>query len=525
MHVSFAEFFMMWAMRQGWNVPDFHVAACDWLENKGPIAVLRMPRGCAKSTLLGVYNAWRYYKKPDLRILHQGDQDNTAYKTARDTRSVLQHHPLTEAISQNMRGEVSFWWLDENKDERNPSMQAAGIMSNITSSRADEAQGDDVEVPRNIGTESLREKMRYRLGEWTHILVPGGTKLYVGTPHTHDSLYDELERNGADCLTFKFFGYSQRVEGSDLKEITISKQYTHRDIYIFHGMRLLPEIEYSVLDGKVTLHRPLTGLVDVYADCIWPERFDRNEIATRRKECRTINEWDSQYMLEAKPVHNVRLDPDKILAYELEPHIAEKRSSTLYMLGNTVISSVKAYWDVSLGRATSDDSVLSLILQDESGRYYWHDSVAIEGDLDQQCSEAVAFVKQYSIPCIDVESNGVGGFVAAALRKVFREQGINCAVSEVAQTQNKNDRIVGAFEPLIQGQMLWAHTRILDGIAGRQMRDWQPSIKDQPDDYLDGAACAILSAPVKIRPSQITPTQSAKWKPAGGVHTINWSRK
>ena len=35
-------------------------------------------------------------------------------------------------------------------DERNPSMQAAGILSNITSSRADEVQNDDVEVPRNI---------------------------------------------------------------------------------------------------------------------------------------------------------------------------------------------------------------------------------------------------------------------------------------------------------------------------------------------------------------------------------------
>ena len=60
-------------------------------------------------------------------------------------------------------------------------------------------QNDDVEVPRNIKTPEAREALRYRLGEQTHILVPGGSKLYVGTPHTHDSLYDEMERLGADC--------------------------------------------------------------------------------------------------------------------------------------------------------------------------------------------------------------------------------------------------------------------------------------------------------------------------------------
>jgi len=519
-----AEFFMIWADHQGWAVPDFHIAVCDWLQNKDRISVLRMPRGTAKSTLLGIYNAWRYYSNPDFRILHQGDQDNTAYKTARDTRSILTHHPLTRDMSLNMRGEVSFWWLADNKDERNPSMQAAGIMSNITSSRADEAQGDDVEVPRNIGTEDLREKMRYRLGEWTHILVPGGSKLYVGTPHTHDSLYDELEAAGADCLTIKFFEHSQRHEGADLSGINIPKQYKSADVYVFHGNKLLPDIAYSVNDGLIKLHKPLNGLVDVYCKNIWPERFTREEIALRRKECRTVNEWDSQYMLEAKPVHDVRLDPDKILPYNLEPKILEKRSGTIYMLGNAVVSVVKCYWDVSLGRATSDDSVLTLVLQDEGGNYYWHDAVKVEGDLDQQCDSACDFVKQYSAPVLDVESNGVGGFVSAAMRKRLRERGIACGINEVSQTEKKESRIVGAFEPLLQGQMLWAHERILDGLPAKQLRDWVPTKANQADDYIDGAACAILSAPVKIRALQTAP-QVSRWRPNGGTTTVKWSHK
>jgi hypothetical protein len=88
---------------------------------------------------------------------------------------------------------------------RNGSMYAKGILSNVTSARANECQNDDVEVPRNIQTPEAREKLRYRLGEQTHILIPGGRKLYIGTPHTHDSLYDEVESMGADCLTIRLF--------------------------------------------------------------------------------------------------------------------------------------------------------------------------------------------------------------------------------------------------------------------------------------------------------------------------------
>ena len=149
--VSFLVFFLMWAERQRWVVPDIHVRACHWLETCGDLALLRCFRGFGKSTILAVYNAWRYYQNPQHRILHQGDQDKTAYKTSRDTKAVLLRHPLTRHMTET-KGETAFWWVPGNEDERNPSMQASGILSNITSSRADEIQNDDVEVPRNIAT-------------------------------------------------------------------------------------------------------------------------------------------------------------------------------------------------------------------------------------------------------------------------------------------------------------------------------------------------------------------------------------
>ena len=48
-------------------------------------------------------------------------------------------------------------------------------------------------------------------------------------------------------------------------------------------------------------------LIDLYSESLWPERFTDTEMEKRRKECRTLNEWDSQYQMHAKPVGEVRL--------------------------------------------------------------------------------------------------------------------------------------------------------------------------------------------------------------------------
>ena len=115
---SFAAFFGVWAQERGWDVPDIHWLACDWLEHRRRHAVLLCFRGFGKSTLLAIYNAWRYYRDPTFRILHQGDQDGTAHKTARDTRAVLERHPWTRGLK--LRGEVSFWWVPGADDGSSP---------------------------------------------------------------------------------------------------------------------------------------------------------------------------------------------------------------------------------------------------------------------------------------------------------------------------------------------------------------------------------------------------------------------
>ncbi|WP_337153528.1 phage terminase large subunit [Pseudomonas protegens] len=320
--VSLVVFFLIWAKRMRWEVPDIHVQALMWLEVKGPLAVLRCFRGFGKSTILAIYNAWRYYRDPTFRILHQSEADGTAYKTSRGTQNVIRNHPLPRHLLPPNQGTVEQWWVEGAADFRNASMFAKGILSNVTSARADECQNDDVEVPRNIQTPEAREKLRYRLGEQTHILVPGGNKLFIGTPHTHDSLYDELEAMGADCLTNRMFAHEHRIETADRTAYSIP---FIPDV-VFSGIGKLSRVlvggkDYRLVEGGIEFFEPPGTLVDCYAGSAWPKRFDMAELERRRRETRTINEWDSQYQLHSKPVTEVRLEPARMIPNDLAPEI------------------------------------------------------------------------------------------------------------------------------------------------------------------------------------------------------------
>lgn len=521
MKVSFAAFFMMWAERMRWDVPDIHIAACHWLEHRGDVAVLRCFRGFGKSTILAVYNAWLYYCDQTFRILHQGDQDGTAYKTSRDTKSVLSKHPLTAHLASGLRGDVAFWWVPGSTDERNPSMQAAGILSNITSSRADEVQNDDVEVPRNIGTPEAREKLRYRLSEQTHILVPGGRTLYIGTPHTHDSLYDEVERMGADCLTIKMFEHEFRIEPGDVREFVIpfSPEIVFAGIGEF--TRVLEQgKDCRYQNGTIQFAEPPTTTIDCYAGCAWPERFTIAELVKRRQKCRTINEWDSQYQLHSKPIGSVRLDPERLLAYDMQPRIVTANNEAAMFLGGVQIVGASTYWDVSLGKIQSDASALSVVFTDHLGRLYWHVCAGLSGDLDSQCKDVCDYVAQYSLGAVTVETNGPGGFVPASLRAHLAKRDLACGVIEQFQATNKQKRILDAIEAPLSSQFLWAHVDVLNGPLWDQMKDFNPAVTDQPDDYLDSGAGAIKATPVRLGVGHLLrKSNSAKrdhWEPDAG---------
>lgn len=539
-NVSFLTFFIMWANYMRWEVPELHVRICVWLETcKEPERVLMVFRGAAKSTIYAVWCAYRLYRDRTHRALVWSADNPTAGMLTADAINVLRNHPLCRGMLPNKPGAKKFWVVG-SQDARNASMRASGVDSNVTGARAVDIDFDDVEVPGNIESPEARLKLRNRLSESTHIALPGAQQTLIGTPHTHDSIYPERIAAGAAVLKICLFESVKRYE-----DTTKATRYRfdfkpgEDGIYVMLGIgagakMCVPGDDYQVEGDHIVFHRPPRATLDICGNCSWPKRFDRAEIHERRRKTLTLNAWDSQYQLEAKPLKESKLDPAKLRAYDDMPTVVRANGGVRMMLGKAQIVSGRAVWDPSLGKIHSDRSAFSLILDDAMGNYYWQCAEAFTGEYAEfsdsknsritggQVMQAVALIRKYNIVHIYVETNGVGAFTEKLLQRAIKQEGLTCGVTAITATTNKNKRILDGLEGPMKSGVLWAHVDVLNGPAWDQMMVWNPEVSNQPDDYLNSAADAILQAPVRINHLVQIPTNSKgeDWRQSTSVHEV-----
>ena len=419
---------------------------------------------------------------------------------------------------------------------------AKGILSGVTGHRAHFIQNDDVETPKTTGSPEAREKLTYRLSEQTHIAFPGAKKLWIGTPHSHDSLYDKIKKlRKVDILVLKMFENEKRIENALAgSKYLLDFEPIHAFAGIGQGAKYLSKGQDYTLKKANDLYEVTFAndhyVADFYSEGIWADRFDAEEMASRREECKTLNEWDSQYQMHAKPIGDVRLDPDKIIAYNCEPVLKRANRTTMFMIGERQIVGATFRWDPSSGKLKSDVSSTALVFHDDIGNKYWHRSIALKGEVIEtdadgrvvggQVWQLCNIIKDFHLSKVTIETNGIGNFAPAALKAALKTRGIRCGVTEQHSTKSKNKRILDGIEgPLISG-LLWAHVSVLEDENGedsaqvKQMREFNPAITDQPDDYLDSLSGAIVEAPERVGKSlnQTDYEESPNWRTNGGVH-------
>ena len=110
-------------------------------------------------------------------------------------RNILENHPLCVDMVPKAKKEWANGRITINRPVgiREPSVICQGIHGNITGARADLIICDDVEVPNTCNTSQKRDMLRERLRELDFILSPNGAIIYIGTPHTTDTIYRTTE--------------------------------------------------------------------------------------------------------------------------------------------------------------------------------------------------------------------------------------------------------------------------------------------------------------------------------------------
>lgn len=480
--IDFPHFVWIWNHHQGQATPRLHIGMARWLMQRwhdGDRELLLLAfRSSGKSTLVGLFCAWLLLRQPDTRILVLAGDFALAKKMVRNVKRIIERHPLTARLRPKR---TDTWASDQftvvrNSELRDPSMLAKGIAANVTGLRADVVICDDVEVPNTCDTAAKREDLRQRLHEIDYVLVPGGLKLFVGTPHTYYTIYAREAR----------------------AEVGETRPF-------LDGFRRL---EMAILDGGRSR---------------WPERFPLDKIEAIRRRTGPAK-FESQMMLQPRSILESRLDPELLQPYDEELCYAEGNHEALLSLGGRRLVSASCWWDPAFGSpGKGDASVVAAVFTDEEGEYWLHRIRYLEHDpamLDdvdaatQLCRQVAVFLKTLFIPAVTLESNGIGRFLPGLLRSELRRAGLVCAVIEKNSQRQKDLRILDAFDAVLAANRLRAHVSLWQTPFIREMREWQPRGKGR-DDGLDAVAGCLLSEPVRL-PRLAPPARPAPgtiWRP------------
>ena len=152
-------------------------------------------------------------------------------------------------------------------------------------------------------------------------------------------------------------------------------------------------------------------------------------------------------MLKALPAEAARLDPAALIRYAEEPEYREAGGrAELSLLGRRLVSG-GGYWDPAYGRPGSgDSSVLAACYADQEGnhflhrlRYLTHDPDAAADPATQQCQQVAAIARDLLLPVIRVETNGIGRFLPALLRREFQHFLLRPVLELKSQKEKKHE--------------------------------------------------------------------------------------
>ncbi len=458
---GFPVFMALWNRQQGQTTPALHFRMAKWLEKAwtgedGRRLLLMAFRSAGKSTVVGLFAAWLLYRRPDLRILVLAADLALARKMVRNVKRIIERHPLTRNLKPARLDQWGTERFTVNRalELRDPSMLAKGIAANITGSRADVVICDDVEVPNTSDTAGKREELRARLAEIEFVLVPGGLQLYAGTPHTWYSIYAE----------------ETRTETGE---------------------------EKPFLEGFRRLTVPV---LDKAGRSAWPERFSAGAIAHIRTQSGP-NRFQSQMMLQSVNIAEGRLDPGKLHYYDDElTHSTELRR---VFIGGRAMTQAAAWWDPSFGRQDNDRSVLAIVFTDEEGHYFVHRIAYIrvmpnsrDDEATQQCRAVAMLAREFRLPSVVVECNGIGRFLPGLLRREMEASRVKCAVVPAHNRRPKDIRIMEALDTLLAAEKLHLHRSVTKTPFIAEMQEWRPGGMGY-DDGLDALAGAIGILPLR----------------------------
>ena len=441
------------------NLPDptpvqYDIAS--YLQHAERRSVIEAFRGVGKSWLTSAFVCWLLLNNPQLKILvvsaskERADAFSSFVKRLINDIDILNHLAATD----NQRDSMVAFDVAPSLPDHSPSVKSVGITGQITGSRADVLIADDVEVPNNSATQMMRDKLSEAVKEFDAILKPGGRIIYLGTPQTEMSLYNQLPERG----------YDVRIWTSRYPELAQVVKYQGR---------LAPMITRDLERDSSLVGKPVD-----------PKRFDDKDLMERAASYGRAG-FALQFMLDTALSDGDRypLKVADLIVMNLNPtmghlKIAWAASPELVIndLPNVALTGDKYYRPMWMADDMSDFTgcVMSIdpsgrgndetgyaVIKALGGMLFLVDAGGILGGYSDETLESLAHIaKKHQVKQIIVEAN-FGDGMYTQLLKPFLGRIYPCTVEEVKHSSNKEARIIDTLEPVISTHRLVVDERLI----------------------------------------------------------------
>lgn len=394
----------------------FHVEWQALISQQRSRTMIVCPRGHGKTMQVVGRTVWEIGRDPNIRTRIVSSKDEKAKEILGAVRDLIKNSDRVKEVFPNLiideaRGDTKsdFYVKRSNVSMRDPTCQAAGVLTAGAGSRADILLCDDVVDPKNaMINPALREQVKTMLSStWFSTVSPQkGRIIYLATPyHVQDATHHLRETMGDKWTVWWIpaVRYEKLVD-EDNKPI------------------MIPDPEQ---DGK-----EMQAVKEIY---LWPEKWDKEALETKRAELGP-KAYASQFLLQAMS------DEDRTFP---EQSLERSYNKDLAFIGEGIEPDWPTFGGVDLastfGKRSAWTVILTLARNPTNGKLRIKSLMRRKLNFSQTIPYIVSEFQAHKWRALYVESNQYQTAVVSALDENHK----SIPVKAFQTGTNKNDELVG----------------------------------------------------------------------------------
>ena len=440
---------------------DIQYMIADELQYGASDKVIEGFRGVAKSTITGCYSDWQFDNDAvNTQILSVSANQTEACKFMRFTRNLMEVVPFlaplkpVDGICRDSA--LQFDTAPSASLARiQPSCKALGIFGQLTGNRATQIIADDIETSENCNTQTERDKVKAAVTEFRQIVQPlRGSILYLGTPHTELSIYNELYNKGHQVRIFPIKYPTQQQQEK-------------------YGDKLAPAIIQRLAEKPELVGMPTDPLRFNEDDILKLESEGRSKFAMQQMLDTTLSDLE-RYPLKCSDL--IVMDCDKEIAPEKVAY-GSAPNQVIKDLPCNGIGTDKFYSPIPLAdikwlpytykamaidpSGRGQDELAFVIVAVINAQIFLLKAGGLQGGYCQENLEKLAtLAKEYKVNKIKIESNFGDGMFTTLLSPITRRI-YPVTLEEVRHNTQKERRIIDTLEPVMNQHRLIVDKKVI----------------------------------------------------------------